>query len=214
MDYTAIPTGGIGHLAELEGSGGWYWGSDFAQGDLYEAEELYRDGHPIRCNRLIFVHAREAKVHEPLPPREGCYFGPPLYDGGTLVVLRADFPAGALELLRYDPATSEVTPIVTLPRSAVKDCYNLMPSGWPLMLTRQAENTFQILWPLRAEFPMGHTETFYFRRGDELVCSRWFEDPDYREETVVRRFPDGAVLSVHRAASKLLPDGRLWLLEE
>ena len=129
MDYTAIPTGGIGHLAELEGSGGWYWGSDFAQGDLYEAEELYRDGHPIRCNRLIFVHAREAKVHEPLPPREGCYFGPPLYDGGTLVMLRADFPAGALELLRYDPATSEVTPIVTPPRSAVKDCYNLMPSG-------------------------------------------------------------------------------------
>ena len=61
---------------------------------------------------------------------------------------------------------------------------------------------------------MGGRETFYFRRGDELVFSRWFEDPDYREETVVRRFPDGAVLSVHRAASKLLPDGRLWLLEE
>ena len=43
-----IPTGGMGSMQELEGSGGWYWCCDYASGDLYEAEELYRHNHPIR----------------------------------------------------------------------------------------------------------------------------------------------------------------------
>ena len=28
----------------------------YVSGDLYEAEELYQDGHPIKQNRLLFLH--------------------------------------------------------------------------------------------------------------------------------------------------------------
>lgn len=38
-----IETHGILDLQPLWGSP-WYWGTDYASGDLYEAEELYRDG--------------------------------------------------------------------------------------------------------------------------------------------------------------------------
>ena len=33
-DLRPIPTGGLTNLAELPGSGGWYWSCDYASGDL------------------------------------------------------------------------------------------------------------------------------------------------------------------------------------
>ena len=68
-----IPAGGITYLAPLTGSRIWYWGTDYTSGDLYEAEELYRDGHRISRNRLIFVHAPDGRVAEPVRAREGQY---------------------------------------------------------------------------------------------------------------------------------------------
>ena len=208
-----IPTGGIGYLAPLEGSGEWYWGTDCTSGDLYEAEELWRDGHPITRNRLILVHLPEGRVAEPVRAKAGQYFGRPAWDGAPVLLL-ADFPAGEIRLLRYDDADGRVTPLAVLPRTAVPDCYNLMPHTSPLMLTRQTAGRFQILWPERADFAIHPAETFCFREGDELWFSRWYEDPDYREEAVVRRFPDGEVLRQVRGSLLTLPDGRRWLLTD
>ena len=41
-----IITNGITDLELLAGSSEWYWGTDYASGDLYEAEEVFRSGHP------------------------------------------------------------------------------------------------------------------------------------------------------------------------
>ena len=148
-----IPAGGITYLAPLTGSRVWYWGTDYTSGDLYEAEELYRDGHRISRNRLIFVHAPDGRVAEPVQAREGQYFGQPAWDGEAPVILLADFPAGEICLLRYDDGSGTVRPIVTLPRAEVEDCYNLMPHTSPLMLTRQTGERFQVIWPEKADFP-------------------------------------------------------------
>ena len=208
-----IKTGGITYLAPITGSGGWYWGTDYTSGDLYEAEELYRDGHRIRCNRLIFVHYPDGRAAEPVKAREGQYFGVPAYDGGKLVILLADFPAGEIRMLAWDDAAGTLSPILTLPRGEVADCYNLMPHGSPLTLTRQTGERFQVLWPEKADFPIHAAESFCFREGDKLWFSRWYEDPEYREETVVRRMPDGEILDQFPGSLLELPDGRQWLLE-
>ncbi len=207
-----IRTGGISHLEPLPGSGDWAWGTDCTSGDLYEAEELYLAGHRIESNRLILVHLPDGRVAEPVRAGKGRYFGRPACDGGDPVLLLADFPAGELRLLRYDDASGAVTPVVTLPRGAVEDCYNLMPHTSPLCLTRQAAGRFQILWPERADFPIHPAESFCFREGDRLWFSRWFEDPDYREEAVVRRFPDGEIIEQFSGSLNELPDGQQWLL--
>ena len=214
MTIKRINTGGISYLAPLTGSREWYWGTDHTSGDLYEAEELYRDGHRIRRNRLIFVHFPDGRVVEPVQAREGQYFGLPAWDGGSIAFLLADFPAGELRLLRYEDKSGAVTPIVILPRAAVEDCYNLMPHRSPLCLTRQTAERFQVLWPDKADFAIHPAESFCFRNGDLLYFSRWYEDPDYREEVVVRRMPDGAVTEQYRGSLDELPDGQQWLLTE
>ena len=208
-----VKTGGITYLAPLAGSGGWYWGTDYTSGDLYEAEELYRDGHRILQNRLFFVHYPEGRAVEPVKAREGQYFGVPAWDGGRLVILLADFPAGEIRLLSWDDASLTLSPILTLPRGEVEDCYNLMPHVSPLMLTRQTGPRFQVLWPEKADFPIHGAESFCCREGDKLWFSRWYEDPDYREEAVVRRMPDGEIIDRFPGSLLELPDGRQWLLD-
>ncbi len=212
MTITEIKTGGISYLAPLEGSGGWYWGTDYTSGDLYEAEELYRDGHRIRQNRLIFVHSPDGRTLEPVKAREGQYFGSPAYDRGRLLILLADFPAGEIRILGCDETTGDLSPVLTLPRSEVEDCYNLMLHREPLTLTRQGGGRFQVYWPEKADFPIHAAESFCFREGEKLYFSRWYEDPDYREEVVVRRMPDGAILDKYPGALHSLPGGGWWLL--
>ena len=59
---------------------------------------------------------------------------------------------------------------------------------------------------------MGNTESFCSRDGDKLYFSRWFEDPDYRDETVIRRYPDGKVLEVILGSLMEMPDGQKWIV--
>ena len=44
--FKKVDTQGITYLELLSGSREWYWGTDYIHGDLYEAEELFRDGYP------------------------------------------------------------------------------------------------------------------------------------------------------------------------
>ena len=101
-----------------------------------------------------------------------------------------------------------------LPLNAVKDCYNLMLDTEPLTLVRQGhENDFQVIWPEKGDFEISPTETFYFRDGDRLIFSKWYEDPYYREETVIRAYPSGKVLEEIKGAVIRMPDGQKWMLE-
>lgn len=65
------------------------------------------------------------------------------------------------------------------------DSYNLILYTSPLSLTRQSnDGTFEIIWPEKVSFAIDDSETFNFREGDKLYFNIWYEDPDYREETI------------------------------
>ena len=211
---------GISCIAPVPGSRGpaWYWGSDFASGDLYEAEELFRGGHPVRGNRLVFVRYPEGRVVEPIAGREGRYFGRPIFWDGKLHILLADFPRGRIEIHRYDDGTGQTDLLAAIPLDQATDCYNLLLFGSPLLLTRQGnDGKFQLLWPDRVEFPLEDNGAFLGRGEDgRLYFSRWFEEPDgsdYREEVVARRYPAGEVLEVIPGTLWEMPDGQQWILQ-
>ena len=62
------------------GTDEWYWSTDYIHGDLYEAEELFRMGHPVQSNRLYLIHYPDGTVYEPVPAVAGQYLGYPVYD--------------------------------------------------------------------------------------------------------------------------------------
>lgn len=110
--FRQIHTGGICYLELLEGSSQWYWGMDCTGGDLYEAEELFTDGHKIDRTRLIFIHHPDGKVVEPIPAKKGQYFGRPLFYENKLILLVADFPENSFT---FFPMTRKRKPYPPLP---------------------------------------------------------------------------------------------------
>ena len=208
-----IITNGITDLELLAGSSEWYWGTDYASGDLYEAEELFRSGHPIRKNRLVLVRCPEGTVYEPVRTKPGQYLGRPAYHDGQVVLLLVDFPQEKIHIQIFRETDGTTESLAVLPLSIVEDCYNLMLEASPLMLTRSAhDNQFQILWPERRDFAIEDHEIFEFLEGNRLYTSVWYEDPDYREEVLVRDYDTGELLERIPGSLRSMPDGQNWLL--
>lgn len=208
-----IVTNGITNLEPLTGSREWYWGADYASGDLYEAEELFRSGRPIRSNRLVLVRCPEGTVYEPICAKPGQYLGRPVYHNGQVVLLLVDFPEGEIRILTFREADGATEPLAVLPLSIADDCCNLMLEVQPLMLIRSGHNSrIQILWPERRDFAVEDHEYFAFLEGNKLYTSVWHEDPDYREEVLVRDYETGEVLERIPGNLRTMPDGQNWLL--
>ena len=208
-----VNTQGITYIEPLVGCNEWYWGMDYTHGDLYEAEELFRDGHPVSQNKLLLVHDPDGRVVQPVIAQEGQYLGNPVYYDGRIAILMVDFPAGQIIVMQFDRALEHIIERRELPLSTVKDCYNLLLKTAPLMVTRQgSEDTFQIIWPEQVSFTIGERESFWVRSGDKLYFSTWCEEPEYREEIIVRKLETGEIIDRFPGSNMTMPDGRLWLL--
>lgn len=210
-----IDTKGITFLEPLAGSQEWYWGMDYTSGDLYEAEELFKQGHPIDHNRLIFIHYPDGRAVQPMAAEKGQYFGRPVYYEHKIMILMVDFTAEKINIIQFDAAAGQTSLLAAIPLSDVEDCYNLMLDKSPLMLTRHghgADKKFQILWPQAKEFHIGNTEFFYLRAGKKLYFSAWYEDPDYREEIIVRDLYTGEIIDRLSGTIMVMPDEQIWVL--
>jgi len=133
-------------------------------------------------------------------------------DNGSVALLAVNFPEGIIRILRFQPG--ELSEVAQIPLSAVKDSYNLILHTAPLTLTRTpGDGTFEIVWPEQIRFPIGERETLNFRDGDKLYFTVWYEDPIYREETVVRSVQDGTVLDRYPGDIRIMPNGEKWLVK-
>lgn len=61
--------------------------------------------------------------------------------------------------------------------------------------------------------PIGDTESFGFCEGDKLYFTAWYEDPEYREETVVRALQTEAILERFPGDIWIMPNGDKWHLK-
>ena len=191
------------------GTDEWYWSTDYIHGDLYEAEELFKMGHPVQSNKLYLIHYPDGTIYEPVPAVDGQYIGYPVYDNGAIALLVVSFEEAVIRILRFCP--DEAQDVAKLPLSAVKDCYNLILHTNPLTLTRQAnDNMIEIIWPEHVQLAIEDRETLNFREGDKLYTTVWYEDPDYREETVVRSAQDGTILDRYPGDIRIMPNGEKW----
>ena len=209
-----IVTNGINYLELLQGSNQWYWGMDYTGGDLYEAGELYRDGHPIQCNRCILVRYPDGTVYEPVRTKPGQYLGKPVCCDGKVALLMVDFPKEKIHILSFDDAAGKTSLLAVLPLTLADDCYNLMLKTSPLLLTRSPAqgNRFRVLWPECREFVLEDRESFILLDGGRMYTEKWYDDPDYWDEVLVRDFKTGKVLERMPGSIWPMPNGQNWFL--
>lgn len=211
---------GITYIQPVPGATSeWYYGISYEQGDLYEAEEIFRNGYPVHGRNLRLVHYPDGEVFIPIPKVEGEYCETPVFLDGGIYILKVLFPKEKMQIVRFDSTKHSTEIVEELPLSSVKDCYNLRLHISPLTLTRQCvgENAFEIIWPEKVSFRMGDHESFDVRDGDRLFFNRWNEEGEgenysYSEETVIRDLK-GNTLEIIPGDVVRMPSGELWQIK-
>ena len=219
MKLREIDLGGLSHLEPIRCCNAeWYYAIGGTFGDLYEAQELFESGKGFgglsQANRLCLAHYPDGAVFEPLKCNDGVAFGCPVFDDNAIFFPEVDFSLGKIGVHRFDCVLHIVSLLAEIPLSDVKDCYNLMLHVGPVTLSRQPnDGTFEIIWPERKTYRIDSRESFFYRDGDLLYFSRWFEDPDYRVETIVRSVSSGEVVNRFCGDVEIMPNGDLWHLK-
>lgn len=221
-----IRTNGIYYLEPLGANHTWFWGMDYASGDLYEAEELYRDGHKVKRNRCIYVRYPDGQVIEPIIAEEGQYLGRPTICGEDKIYqLLVDFANKEINIMCFNPDEilkgTKVKKVEKLPLSITEDCYNLMLHTKPLIMTRQSDNHFQLLWAetdgrMEIDFAIDRCESFAFMQDEKLYFHSWWEkeepEYEYHEEVIVRNYK-GEVLEKNDGGLCEIYPGQYWILK-
>ncbi|MCR5031465.1 MAG: hypothetical protein K6A92_01235 [Lachnospiraceae bacterium] len=213
-----IETNGITNFHPLPGNTNeWFYGMDYACGDLYEAEHIFGDGHPLKGRKLCLLHYPDGQTFFPVPMAEEHYCESPVFFEDGIFILDVDFPNGRIRILRFDCKDHQTTVHVELPLSTVKDCYNLQLHVSPPTLTRQCDPVLEIIWPEKASIAMKKHESFFLRDGERLFFNCWYEEGeggDYKfwEETIVKDL-NGNEIERLPGDVRLMPNGELWHLK-
>ena len=206
-----IDTRGIQYLEAVEGTAEWYFAISYPAGDMYEAEELYQDGKEVEGTVLLLVHYPDGKIYQPVAEKKSQCLGRPVFSEGSLCFAGVDFAQGNVKVYGFNGETAEVTVLHEMPLSEIKSCYNLMVHGRTVMLSRQGPgNEFEIYWPERKSLNIGITESFFYREDNRLYFSRWYEDPDYREELIIRDVESGEIIEQMPGDMFVMPNGEKW----
>ena len=213
-----IETDGITYIEPVPGAAEeWYFGMDYEHGDLYEAEELFNDGHPVKGRKFCLVHYPDGEVFFPVPKTPGHYSEKPVFVDGGIYMPDVDFPNGTIRIVRFNCKDHQVSIPTEIPLSSVKDCYNLQLHIKPLTLTRQRGSELQIVWPEKLSLSMEDHDSFFLRDGEKLFFIRWFEEGEgvdykYWEETIVRDLR-GNVIEILPGDVMQMPNGEMWHLK-
>lgn len=212
-----IDLNGITFLRPVrEGTSEWYYAMDYDNGDLYELQELYHfeNGTSFEGNQLYLIHYPDGEVIEPVKGHQHSALGEPVYYDGKISFVRVDFSSEKIHILQFDCQSREVREIDEIPLSSVKDCYNLRLFEHPLTLTRQPnDGTLELIWPVKKTIQITEKESFFYLEGNRLYFNRWFEDPFFREETVIRDKDSGQILEVLSGDVHIMPNGEMWHLK-
>ncbi len=213
-----IDTHGITYIELIQnGTPEWYYGISYEHGDLYEAEEVFRAGEPVKGNSICLIHYPDGEVFWPIPMEAGTYTEKPVFLDGHIYLLKVDFRHSLIHILCFDCDSHETDVFEELPLGNVKSCYNLQLHTSPLSLTRQGEDDmFEIVWPERISFAMDPHESFFLRDKKKLYFSKWHEAGDgsdyrYWEETVIRDL-NGKLLETLPGDVQVMPNGDVWHL--
>lgn len=199
------------YLELADGTSDWYIGLHFTEDicDLYEAEEMKKEGKIFVGNCPYFIHYPEGKVYQPFACEKDMYYETPVWDRNHFGILAVDFAKNEIILFTYVPGENPKI-LHQLSLDEVEDCYNLKLEMSPWTLGRQTSEEYQMIWPEKKVFAFHGDESLICRDGDVLYLSRWEEEPFYKEYVVTVDIATGKELEVTEGGLYLMPDGTLW----
>ncbi|MBQ6755770.1 MAG: hypothetical protein IJP43_02310 [Oscillospiraceae bacterium] len=181
--------------------------------DFYDMPEILKNG-AYKGAVITFFDTETGEIDCPFEKTKNVLFSNPIIINGVIYLLRGDFNANKVFLLKYSFG-SEPECIYEMSLDGV-ELYNLSLCGYPVHIVSQHDKLISY-YPERFEIPLEPNESLEFIENGRIYLSAWFEDgveggamgEDYRyyNKFRVRDF-DGYLLSEESGCLDLYPDGK------
>lgn len=200
------------YLEKIDCIDNWYFGQNNIYLDAYEVPE-YNGTYP--GNRLCFFESPSGHIFEPVKEVHNVYIDKPIYDREkkSFGFLRFDFNKNFLKVIIFNPLNYEVNKLISLPMAEIGELINVRLLTSPLTLIRDNVNynSVDFIWPNKVHLVLEDNEGLTFHDNGKLYSSKWIEDPDYREEIIIRDAETGKIIDRIPGYLTQMPDGSIWI---
>ncbi len=199
------------YAEQIDGSDKWFYCQ--VPNSVYPNDLLDTD-YEFEGTRLIILNI-QGEMYEPIKREKNVYLSNPFYnvDESEFLVIRIDFNNQVIQLIKFSTMLiDDPTVIFEMPLQNGGDLINLLVVRNSDILAKYEDEKFNMFYPYKTSFNLEEKESVYAVNNDKFICSRWFENPDYKEEIITRSIPDGKIIDRKPGYAEIMPNGELWLL--
>lgn len=191
----------------------WYYTQWTPCSEAYEVLD-YKNNYP--GTRLCFIEYPSGKVFQPIEQEKNVFLERPVYDhkDNSFGIIRYDFNEEIVQALIFKPECSSVKILTEMAFTKVGDMVNLRLITSPFALVKYhiQRETVDFLWPKEMNIQFEENESLYFQSDGKLYTTKWIEDPDYREEAIIRDGETGQILERSPGYLRRMPDDSVWIM--
>lgn len=191
----------------------WYYGQLTPCSEAYEVPD-FKNNYP--GTRLYFIEYPSGKVFEPIKQKKNIFLERPVYESkdNSFGIISYDFNKEVIQILVFKPECSSVKVIAEMPFSKIGDMINVRLVTSPFALVKHdiQGDAVDFLWPKEMHIQFEENESLYFQNDGKLYMSKWIENPDYREEIIIRNAETGQIIERSLGYLRRMPNGSVWMM--
>jgi len=199
------------YLEKVEETNSWYYAQWTPCSEAYEVPD-FKNNYP--GTRLYFIKYPSGEVFEPVKQEKNVFLERPVYgqNEDSFGMIRYDFNNEVIQALLVKPECESVKVLTEVPFSKGGDMVNvrLITSPFALVKHDVHGDAVDFLWPEEMHLQLEENENLQFQEDGKLYTSKWIEEPDYREEIIIRSKENGSILERSPGYFRRMPDGSLW----
>lgn len=200
----------------IDGTAEWFYCKRPAFLDVEDLLET--TGDFIFEGNQLFLMNISGRIFEPIPQEHNVFLSKPIYnaDDNALAFIKYDFRQKSIQIVKYDMQTDCCRTVGEVPLSKGGDLINIsiLQNSYVLVKYELTENVANILYPFEKKIQLEEHESLFLINDGKLISSKWIEDPDYREEIIIRDFETTEITRQKRGYTAIMPNGEIWILTE
>ncbi len=197
---------------KIVGTDQWFYGQCTPCSEAYEVSG-FNGNYP---GTRLYLFNINGNIFEPVKQEKNVFLEKPAYniDRESFGIVRNDFNKAIIQVIEYRIRSQETIVLTELLMSKAGDMINVRIITDPYMLVKHDihNDAIDFLWPIERRYQFEENESLDFMYEDKLFTSKWIEDPDYREEVIIREKSTGEVIERKPGYMVTMPDGSRWIM--
>lgn len=200
----------------IDGTAEWFY---CKEPSFLDVEDLLKtsDNFIFEGNQLFLMNI-SGRIFEPIQQKHNVFLSQPIYniDDNALAIIKYDFSKGSIQIVKYDIQTDYCSVVGEVSLSKGGDLINvrILQNSYVLVKHEPIKDITSILYPFEKKIQLEENEGLFLINDNKLISRKWIEDPDYREEIIVRDFNTTEITERKNGYASIMPNGEIWMLTE